>query len=257
MNRSTKIIIGVVPAVLVALLGFSIWQHNRPASPSASSATVKEYSRDVVKETFAKINYDEFDFNSIIAANAANGNLPDNIKGSADAPVKIFEYADYQCSYCAAMNSYLNRIVEEYQGKVAVVFRAYILPYHKNATAATSAADAAAIQGFWPEYKNYLFMNQNDWFYSTGETLQQQFEQYFDEATNGKGDLEKFRADMQSDAVAQKVAFDMGIGDKLGIGGTPWFYIDGEWIENDGLAPAAYAQKLRNVIDEKLAKNKS
>lgn len=240
-------IIGVIAVVLIGLLGISFWQKNQPAP-----ATSKEYSRDTVKETFAKINYDDFDLNSVIAANELNGNLPENIKGPADAPVKIFEYADYQCSYCAAMNTYINKLVEDYHGQVAVIFRAYILPYHSNGVAATSAADAAAIQGYWNEYKNYLFMDQNDWFYSTGDTLQKQFEDYFVEATDGKGNLNQFRQDMQSDAVAQKVAFDMGAGDKMEIGGTPWFYIDGEWIENDGLSPAEYTKVLRAAVDAKL-----
>ena len=59
---------------------------------------------------------------------------------------------------------------------------------------------------------------------------------------------------MKSDAVKQKIAFDMGIGDKIDVGGTPYFYLDGEWIENKNMTQAQYADKMREVIDAKLKK---
>lgn len=81
--------------------------------------------------------------------------------------------------------------------------------------AAASAANAAALQGYWKPYKDLLFANQSDWFYSTGNELQQQLETYFEKASDGKGDLTKFREDMKSEKVAKKIAFDRGIGENF------------------------------------------
>lgn len=150
--------------------------------------------------------------------------------------------------------------MEDYDGKVAVVYRSYILDYHDiSGVAAASAADAAALQGYWKKYKDLLFANQNDWFYSTGNKLQQQLEEYFTTASDGKGDLAKFREDMKSEKIAKKVAFDYGIGEKIQIGGTPWLYMDGEWISNkksandsNGLSPLEYSKRVRDLIDQKL-----
>ena len=48
--------------------------------------------------------------------------------------------------------------------------------------------------------------------------------------TDGKGDLEKFNADISSEAVSKKINFDMGVGKRVDVSGTPAFYIDGQLI---------------------------
>ena len=49
--------------------------------------------------------------------------------------------------------------------------------------------------------------------------------------TDGKGDLEKFNEDIASEAVSKKINFDMGIGKRVAVEGTPAFYIDGQLIK--------------------------
>lgn len=256
MNKKTGFIIAGIVTAFAVLVGVSLLQKR----PQEDSVDYRQYKLNVITDLASKNNYKGLDLHSVLSATDASGNLPENINGDKDAPVKIYEYADYPCSYCGLMNPVLNKIVEDYDGQVAVVFRSYILSYHeKNGVPAASAANAAAIQGYWKKYKDLLFENQDDWFYSTGADLQEQLEEYFEEASDGKGDLEKFREDMKSEAVAKKIAFDYGIGDKLEIGGTPWIYIDGNWIENKGsdgkgLSPVEYGKKIRAVIDEKLGR---
>lgn len=257
MNKQTGIVIGAIILIFGALIGLSVWQASQSPADSAdvSTSNDEQYSLEHIKELFAEIDYSKYNLNSILSDNPDAGNLPENIKGNPKASIVIYEYADYQCSYCAMMNPYLNQIISEYGDKVALVFRTYILSYHPNGVAGASAANAAAIQGYWAEYKDLLFANQNEWFYSTGDTLQSQLEEYFTTASQGKGDIDKFRADMASDAVAQKVAFDMGAGDKMDIGGTPWLYLDGKWIENQKMTPSEYADYIRSLIDAKLSQN--
>ena len=251
MNKKTGIIVGILIVAFAALVGVSVWQRNQ------GNNQAHDYNLTEITEMAAQNNYDQYDLNKIIAASEASGNLPENVNGSEDAEVVIFEYGDYQCSYCAAMNPLINEIVKDYNGKVAVVLRTYVLSYHDNGVQAASAANAAAIQGYWKEMKDLLFTNQDVWFYSKPEKLQEQLEEYFMEASQNKGDLEKFRADMESDEMKQKLAFDQGLGDKAEIGGTPWFYMDGEWIDNKdsdgkGMQPSAYAKRMRELIDAKL-----
>lgn len=175
-------------------------------------------------------NYNNYDFYSIIEPTKDNGEIGDHIKGDPGAPVLIFEYADYQCEGCAAYNPRVNKLVEEMDGKVAVVYRSFLLPYHQNATAAASAAEAAGLQGYWKEYADELFDNQSEWYSASSSKRTELFDKYFEEVTDGKGDMEKFKADINSDAVAKKIKFDMGIGKRLDVQGTPGFYIDGQWV---------------------------
>ncbi|MBR2709867.1 thioredoxin domain-containing protein [Candidatus Saccharibacteria bacterium] len=175
--------------------------------------------------------YAEVDFNSVIAASEANGNIGDHIKGDKNSPVKIYEYADFQCPGCASINPRIKKIIENLGGKLAVVYRSYILSYHENGTAAAAAAEAAGLQGFWEEYGDMLFAKQAEWQSTTSEERTALFTKYFDEVTKGKGDKDKFVADMGSPEVSKKIKYDMGIGKKIDIPATPAFYIDGQYIK--------------------------
>lgn len=176
-------------------------------------------------------NYNDYDFYSVIEGTKDNGNIGDHVKGDVNAPVKIFEYADYQCSGCASVNPRVNKVVEELDGKLAVVYRSFVLDYHQNGKAAAAAAEAAGLQGYWKEYADKLFAEQSEWFSASVSERTALFDKYFEEVTDGKGDVEKFNADLGSDAVKDKVSFDMGIGKRIGVSGTPAFYIDGQLIK--------------------------
>ena len=199
------------------------------------------------------IDYEAYDLNSVIAADENTGGLAENVDGDPEAPVLLYEYGDYQCTACAPMNPYINELLEEYDGKVAVVFRTYIMSYHDNGVAAASAANAAAIQGYWKEYKDLLYETQNDWYYAEGDERQQMFEQYFEQATGGKGDLEQFRQDMGSKEVAQKIKFDAALSERVGLEWTPSFYLDGELLDQRNITTSEFMDLLREKIDAKLA----
>lgn len=176
-------------------------------------------------------NYNDYDFYSVIEPDVHNGYIGDNVKGDPKAPVLIFEYADFQCGYCALVNPRVNSAIEKADGRLAVVYRNFILSYHQNSTAAASAAQAAGLQGHWKEYADELFNQQSEWTYATSSERSALFQKYFTEVTNGEGDLEKFNSDLASENVSQKISFDMGIGKRMDISGTPSFYIDGQLID--------------------------
>lgn len=200
-------IIGVLVVVFIAIASFIVIDGNNKAT-----------------------DFNNYDFYSIIAADDNNGNIGDHVKGDPNAPVLIFEYADYQCPGCASINTRVNKAVEESKGKLAVVYRSFLLSYHKNGTAAASAAEAAGLQGYWKPYADKLFAEQSEWEYASASDRTTYFEKYFLEVTDGKGDLEQFRNDISSDRVSKKISFDMGISRRIDVPSTPAFYIDGQQI---------------------------
>jgi len=216
------IIIGIAIVAFIALASFLVIDGNNKAT-----------------------NFNDFDFYSVIEAGPHNGNIADHIKGydketgivtddpevAKTAPVVIYEYADFQCSHCASMNERLNSLIEELDGKLAIVYRNYLLSYNQNATAAASAAEAAGLQGYWKPYADKLFKKQAEWQYATGSERTALFDKYFEEVSDGKGDLEKFNTDLASKEVSKKISFDMGIGQRVDISGTPALYIDGQLID--------------------------
>ena len=116
------VVVGILIVALIGIAAFSVIDGNNKAT-----------------------NYDNYDFYSIIKPDTHNGNIGDHVKGNPDAPVIIVEFADFQCGYCAPMNPRVSKIVEKADGKLAVVYRNYLLSYHQNGTAAASAAEAAAV----------------------------------------------------------------------------------------------------------------
>ena len=226
----------------------------------------------VVDSNNKATDYSKYDFNSIIAPDEHNGYIGDFVKGKADAPVLIFEYADYQCPGCASMNPRVNDLIEELDDKLAVVYRSDILPYHQNGTAAASAAAAAGLQGYWKAYSDLLFSNQAEWEYASSTERTALFVQYFEQASNGDGDTEKFKQDLASKEVSQKVSFDMGISKRLDVPATPAFYVDGQYIDwsnptgssitingetfswESPLSGNEFSELITNIVEAKLSK---
>lgn len=248
MDKKTWLIGGLIVAAFLLVGGFWVWQRNQETPVEAN------FEREPIVETASALDMKGYDFTKIIPGSADSGNMEEHVIGDKDAEVLIFEYADYQCEHCAAMNPYVNKLVEDYKGKVAVVYRNYILPYHSNAVAASAAANAAAKQGFWKSYKDLLFSNQNDWYFSTNKKAIEQFEQYFEQVAGEKGNLEQFKADMRSAEVAQKTAFDLAVGEAVNIAGTPSFYLDGKHIDQSGMKYSEFLDKMHELIDPKLKK---
>ena len=129
------------------------------------------------------------------------------------------------------MNPYVNAVVEELEGDLAVVYRNFLLSYHQNGTAAATAAEAAGLQGYWKKYADKLFAEQTEWQYASGSERTAMFKKYFEAVTNGQGDLTKFENDLKSSSISKKISFDMGIAQRIDVGGTPSFYIDGQLID--------------------------
>lgn len=230
------IILGVIGAVILAIVGVTIWKQNQPEVVEDST-----YDYETIREMAAGMQVDEV-------------KTWENMKGGTGAPVVIEEFADYQCSHCAEMNEYLNKLIDEYDGKVALVFRTYVLPYSNNGVQAAAAANAAAKQGYWTEMKDILFENQGAWYNLREEKFQEKLGEYFMMASERQGDREKFFEDMKSEEVRQKIAYDMAKGMKAGLQGTPWFLLNGEWVENQGVSPTRYVAQLREKINAELKK---
>ncbi len=233
MGKRMWIAVGAIIAAFAILIGVSVLQNKEGALLTP--------------------DYSQYDVSEVIPASEYTGGLEENIHGNPDAPVKVFEYADYQCEGCAGMNPYITSMIDEYDGKVAVVFRGYVLSYHENGTAAASAANAAAMQGYWDKYKDALFANQDDWYSAGAKERQNLFEKYFEDVTEGQGDLAKFRQDMNSQAVKQKIAFDRGLTEKVGLEWTPTIYVEDELIEYDDVKEGKTLDVLREKIEKKLA----
>jgi len=152
----------------------------------------------------------------------------DYVKGNPSAPVTLIEYLDFECEACGAYFPLIKELEQEFPNDLRVVRRYFPLPGHKNGMTAALAVEAAARQGKYDEMHDLLFTEQKNWGEKPAPTPAV-FEGY---AQKLGLDLTKFKQDVASQSVKDRVQRDVESGTKLGNTGTPSFYLQGEKIQN-------------------------
>lgn len=179
-----------------------------------------------------QINVSSIDEGKIIAASEQNGNIADHVFGSTDQKVTLIEYGDFQCPACGSAYPNVKEVTETYKDKVTFIFRNLPLTsIHPNARAAAAAAEAAGLQGMYWNMHDELYQNQNDWSNAASDKRLSYFETYA--KTAGVKDIEKFKADMNSKGVNDKLNFDLALSKKIGASATPTILLNGKKIESD------------------------
>jgi protein-disulfide isomerase len=136
-------------------------------------------------------------------------------RGPADALVTIIEFADYECPYCEKAAGPLDEIAADYDEDVRVIYKHYPLPGHPKAAPAARAAWAAAQQGKFWEMHAWLFANKAEL-------------ANLESKVDSLGmDRSKFMTDMTSPAASAALDGDRLAGGKVGVRGTPAFFVNG------------------------------
>jgi protein-disulfide isomerase/copper chaperone CopZ len=165
----------------------------------------------------------------------------DHVKGDFNAPITLVEFSDFECPFCERHYPTLNRILNEYKGKVRLVYKHFPLSsIHPNAQKAAEASECAAEQGKFWEYHDKLFENQRSGF------SVEKFKQWAKELGL---DTTKFNDCLDSGKYAQKVKDDYQEGLQKGVSGTPSVFVNGELIV--GAVPY---EVLKQKIDSLLTK---
>lgn len=173
------------------------------------------------------------------------GANPPRSKGNPNAPVTIEEFGDLQCPPCAALYPELEKIEKEYGERVRVVFRHFPLTQmHPYALEAAQAAEAAGEQGKFWEMHNWMYQQQENW--STAPNARQMFLQ---QAQNMGLNVEKFRQDMNSAEVKQRIIQDYNRGVSLGVQGTPTLFINGRQVTQEQMTD----EGIHGLINSSLA----
>jgi protein-disulfide isomerase len=142
-------------------------------------------------------------------------------KGPDDAPVTLFEFADFECPHCREAVPLIDGVLGAHPGKVRLVFKSYTLPSHQRGEPAARAAFAAGLQGRFWEMEHLLFERQDHL-----EDLD--LDRY---AHMLRLDVAKWKADMASQAVNDRVTHDHLLGEQLKLKGTPTIYINGRELD--------------------------
>ncbi len=169
--------------------------------------------------------------------------LAPRTKGSADAPVTVYEMSDFQCPYCQRHTLETFPLIEEEYiktGKVRWVFINFPIPQlHPNAISAAEVAMCSAQQdAFWPVH-DLLFIHQEVW-----AEVRDPAEFLLSLADSAGIDKTLLASCLQSEETRPQILQDAEGAQRTGATGTPSFYIEGM------LLPGAYPMPIfRQVLD--------
>ena len=145
--------------------------------------------------------------------------------GAVDAPVVMVTFSDYRCPFCARHSRVVEpELIDRYveSGQLRIEWRDMPIFGDASVLAARAGRAAAAQDRFW-EFNQAIFAAAPD---SGHHDLTEQKLIEFAQQV-GIADLERFEADMNSDAFDGAIESDYMQAVRLGITGTPSFVING------------------------------
>jgi protein-disulfide isomerase len=149
--------------------------------------------------------------------------------GREDAPVVIFEFADFQCPGCAQFATFVAPLVKERlvePGLVRYVYYDFPLPMHPHAFLASRAGRCANEQGRFWDYHDVVYARQPRWSAMRDAT------DYFVTMAEDIGlNRREFEGCLRSDRYAEEVTRNLRLGESLGVSGTPTLFINGRRLE--------------------------
>ncbi len=160
--------------------------------------------------------------------------------GPENAPVTLEEFGDYQCPPCAKVSGFLNAMEKEFEPNLKIVFRNFPLPVHMHARQAALVAEAAGLQGKFWEMHDLLYMQQSEW------SVAPEVDTFFNRYAGMIGlDLARFKRDVESNEVRERVASDQKMGLSAGVENTPAIFVNRHVVPPPALNPAG----LRSAVE--------
>jgi protein-disulfide isomerase len=156
-----------------------------------------------------------------------------NTMGDPNAPVKLVEYADFQCPACGRFAAVAEPIIVEKYINTGKVFYTFVpfsfidgnTPNGESKKAAQAAYCASEQSKFW-EMHDLIFANQNG--ENQGDFADRRLKAF---ASKISLDTGAFNSCLDSGKYAAQVADDLKQGEAKGVSSTPSFVINGKLIQ--------------------------
>jgi protein-disulfide isomerase len=189
-------VIGLIALVGVAALGYVA------SKPKSRSADVRE-----------------------VADTTNAGPAQGYLIGKVDAPVKIMEFADFECPSCGDFSTVTEpdvrtRIIDP--GLANLTYYDFPIPGHRNTLAASNAAACADEQGkFWPMHDR-IFQSQDEWNGEATDAPKPFLKRYAGEVGL---DVAKWETCYDARKYQKRINANLADGLRRGVNSTPTFVI--------------------------------
>jgi protein-disulfide isomerase len=159
------------------------------------------------------------------------------VRGPKTAPVRIVEFSDFQCPYCADLQKTLDQVLAAFPKDVQLIYKQYPLNIHPFARQAAAAALVAQGQGKFWELHDRMFQN----FTSIND---QNIRTWAKEVGINLVEFDKALQSGKFEPVIQK---DMADGAAAKVLGTPTLFVNGKRIHDRSF------EGFKKMIQEELA----
>ena len=164
--------------------------------------------------------------------------------GNANAPVKIIEFADFECPGCAQFATVTEPDVRKLivdAGLASFTFYDFPLPQHKNSKRASLSAACANDQGKFWEMHDRIFARQDQWNTQAADNPKPFFQQYAKDIGLNESVWEACYDSNKHDA---RILANLADGEKRKVSSTPTF------IVGDKMYPGALPYDvLKAIVD--------
>ena len=183
-------------------------------------------------------------------------------RGPATAPISLVEFSDFECPFCAETAPVVRQLLLAYPSQVRFAFKHHPLPMHKESPLAHEAAAAAADQGKFWEMHDLLFAETagtdttvhaaQERRLGTGVSVPFTRDDLIAKAAQLHLDVARFTKDLDTHRFKSQVDQDRQEGNRLGVDGTPYFFINGHAISG-----GASLADFKKLIDAALKESTS
>ena len=208
---------------------------------AAPTGNVEQFDKDLKQEKIVQARQQFFEKLRqqagakfyLLPAAVEVGYDPARVRGNPGAKITMVEFSDFQCPFCMQAFTTVKSLLKKYDGKVKLAYRDLPLqPVPPGVPGSAEASRCAGEQGKFWEYHDLLFQNQD----SFGPAV---FKEY---AESLHLDAEKFAACLTSDKFKLQIQQDMQEALRLGIKGTPAFFINGVFLS--GAQPQEHFEQV-------------
>lgn len=184
-----------------------------------------------------------------IDASVPVGKAESYLIGREDAPVKVVEFADFECPACGSWATLTEpdvrtRLINT--GMVSLRFYDFPLPMHKNTWSASNAAACADEQGKFVAMHDKLFAGQADW---NGEATTKPRGVFVGYAKDLGLDTDKFESCFDSQRMIPRIKGNRAEAERRQIEQTPTFIIGDKMVPGD----VPYDQ-FKKFVDDEIAR---
>jgi protein-disulfide isomerase/uncharacterized membrane protein len=175
-------------------------------------------------------------------------------RGSAEAPITIVKFADFNCGHCMHASHILSRVLDEFDGLVRVVYMNFPLDGncnrlvgrksdHGSSCIAASAAICGTKQGRFVEVYKGLYQDTENGVMHSGASV-------INVASKSGLNLAEFKTCMSSSSVTAQINREVDAAEKLNIQSTPSLFINGRALRPGTPDPAGLRELIKYLISK-------